>query len=57
MGPKIIAWSDVLIAVLVISIVMIMVIPLKPGLLDILITFNISFALIILMVSMFNSDP
>ena len=54
---RIIAWSDVLIAVLVISIVMIMVIPLKPGLLDILITFNISFALIILMVSMFNSDP
>lgn len=54
---KLAEWSDVLIAVLVISIVMMMIVPMKPGLLDILITFNISFALIILMVSLFNSDP
>lgn len=49
--------SDVLIAILVITIVMMMIIPIKPTLLDILLTFNISFALIILMVSMFNSEP
>jgi len=36
---------------------MMLVIPVKPGILDILITFNISFALVILMVAMFNHDP
>lgn len=49
--------SDVVIAVLVVGIVLMMLIPMKPALLDILLTFNISFALIILMVSMFNTDP
>lgn len=49
--------SDILIALLVVAIVMMMIIPMKPSLLDILLTFNISFALIILMVSMFNTDP
>ena len=49
--------SDVLIAMLVVTIVMMMIIPLTPFLLDILLTFNITFALIILMVSMFNVDP
>lgn len=49
--------SDILIALLVVGIVMMMIIPLKPSLLDILLTFNISFGLIILMVSMFNTDP
>ncbi|MFA7147689.1 MAG: flagellar biosynthesis protein FlhA [Syntrophomonadaceae bacterium] len=42
---------------LVVCIVMMMIIPLNPSLLDILLTFNISFGLIILMVSMFNTDP
>ncbi|MDD3880510.1 MAG: flagellar biosynthesis protein FlhA [Syntrophomonas sp.] len=49
--------SDIMIAILVISIVMMMIIPMKPVLLDILLSFNISFALIILMVSMFNTEP
>ena len=49
--------SDILVALLVVCIVMMMIIPLKPSLLDILLTFNISFGLIILMVSMFNTDP
>ena len=49
--------SDILVALLVVCIVMMMIIPMKPSLLDILLTFNISFALIILMVSMFNTDP
>ncbi|MDD3364744.1 MAG: flagellar biosynthesis protein FlhA, partial [Syntrophomonas sp.] len=44
-------------AILVITIVMMMVIPVRPFILDILITFNISFALVILMVAMFNKDP
>lgn len=54
---KILDRSDVLIAVLVITIVMMMIVPVNPRVLDILITFNISFALIIIMVAMFNSDP
>lgn len=54
---KLLEKSDVLVAVLVVTIVMMMIIPLKPGFLDVLITFNISFGLIILMVSMFNTDP
>ncbi|SHG57745.1 flagellar biosynthesis protein FlhA [Thermosyntropha lipolytica DSM 11003] len=49
--------SDAVIAVLVVSIVLMMLIPMKPSLLDVLLTFNISFALIILMVAMFNTDP
>ncbi|MBO8159366.1 flagellar biosynthesis protein FlhA [Thermosyntropha sp.] len=49
--------SDIIIAILVVCIVLMMLIPMKPALLDIMLTFNISFALIILMVSMFNSDP
>jgi flagellar biosynthesis protein FlhA len=49
--------SDSLIAVMVIVIVMMMIIPVNTAVLDILITFNISFALIILLVSMFNNDP
>lgn len=50
-------YSDVIIAVLVITVVMMMIIPLNPNILDILLTFNISFALLIIMVSMFNTDP
>ncbi len=54
---RLVAHSDIIIALLVVSIVMMMIIPLKPALLDVLLTFNISFALVILMVSMFNTDP
>ncbi|HWP98600.1 MAG TPA: flagellar biosynthesis protein FlhA [Syntrophomonadaceae bacterium] len=50
-------YSDVIIAVLVITVVMMMIIPLNPSILDVLLTFNISFALVIIMVSMFNTDP
>lgn len=55
--PKLMEHSDVLIAIIVISIVMMMIVPLKPGVLDILLTFNISFSLVILLVAMFNTDP
>ncbi len=54
---RLMANSDVLVAMLVVTIVMMMIIPLTPLLLDILLTFNITFALVILMVSMFNVDP
>ncbi|NLB89429.1 MAG: flagellar biosynthesis protein FlhA [Syntrophomonadaceae bacterium] len=53
---KLLEKSDILLAVIVITIVLMMIIPLKPALIDVLLTFNISFALIILMVAMFNKD-
>lgn len=55
--PKLLENSDVLIAVIVISIIMMMIVPMKSVVLDVLLTFNISFSLIILLVAMFNSDP
>lgn len=54
---RITEYSDVIVAFMVISIVLMMIIPMSTVLLDILLTFNISFALIIIMVSMFNTDP
>lgn len=54
---KLMEHSDVLIAIIVISIIMMMIIPMKPVVLDVLLTFNISFSLIILLVAMFNTDP
>ncbi len=54
---KILNYSDLIIAFVVITIVMMMIIPMKPIMLDVLLTFNISFALIIIMVAMFNIDP
>ncbi|KUG03608.1 flagellar biosynthesis protein flha [hydrocarbon metagenome] len=54
---KILHYSDLIIAFAVITIVMMMIIPMKPVMLDVLLTFNISFALIIIMVAMFNNDP
>ncbi|MEN6348070.1 MAG: flagellar biosynthesis protein FlhA [Syntrophomonas sp.] len=54
---KILDHSDLLIAIVVIGIVMMLIIPINPVIQDVLLTFNISFALIILMVSMFNAEP
>lgn len=48
--------SDVLIAMFIVAIVMMLIIPLPTWLLDILLTFNISFALIILIATMFTRD-
>lgn len=50
-------YSDMVIAIAVISIVVIMIIPLPTLLLDILLTFNISFALVLLLVSMYTTEP
>lgn len=49
--------TDVLVAAMIVGIVMMMIIPTPTWLLDILLTFNITFALIIIMVSVFNLDP
>ena len=45
--------SEILVALGVVGIVVLMVLPLPPMLLDLLLTFNITFAIIILLVSMY----
>lgn len=48
--------SDVLVAMVIVAVVMMLIVPLPTWLLDILLTFNISFALIILIATMFTRD-
>jgi len=55
--PGITKHSDITIAVAVIAILVFMVIPLPAMLLDLLISFNITFALIILLASMYTLRP
>lgn len=49
-------YSDVLIAIGIVTIVVMMIIPLPAFLLDILLAFNITFALIIVMVAIYNVE-
>lgn len=49
-------YLDVIVALLVILIVFMIIIPLPPTLLDILLAFNITFSLIILLLTMFTTD-
>jgi flagellar biosynthesis protein FlhA len=55
--PAITKNSDISIAVAAVAILVFMVIPLPPMLLDLLIAFNITFALIILLASMYTMRP
>ncbi|MDD2211460.1 MAG: flagellar biosynthesis protein FlhA [Clostridia bacterium] len=48
---------DIIVALVIIGIVVMMIIPLPPFLLDILLVFNITCALIVLLVSMYNKEP
>jgi flagellar biosynthesis protein FlhA len=50
-------YSDMFVAIAVISIVVMMIIPLPTFLLDVLITFNISLSLVLLLVSMYTQEP
>lgn len=54
---KIIKYSDIIVAIAIITIVVMMIIPLPTFLLDILLAFNITFALIIVMVAIYNVEP
>ncbi|GAB6173439.1 flagellar biosynthesis protein FlhA [Paradesulfitobacterium aromaticivorans] len=54
---RLMANTDVLAALGLVAIVVMMVIPLPPGLLDILITLNISGAVLALMLAVFTLDP
>jgi len=50
-------YSDILMAISAVVILVVMIIPLPAMLLDILLSFNITFALIILLVGMYISKP
>jgi len=49
--------SDIIIAMAVVAVVVMMIVPLPSQLLDVLLTLNITFALIILLLGMFTSEP
>ena len=49
--------SDIVMALAVVGIILILVIPTAPGLLDILLSFNIAFALVILLTTLYISRP
>ena len=55
--PKVTKNSDISLAVAVVGILIFMIIPLPPMLLDLLISLNITFALIILLASMYTLRP
>lgn len=50
-------YSDIIVAVAIITVVVMMIIPLPAFLLDVLLAFNITFALIIVMVAVYNVEP
>lgn len=53
----ILRYSDIFIAIAIITVVVMMIIPVPPLLLDILLTLNITFALVIVMVAIYNTEP
>ncbi len=54
---KLLSQSDLVMAMAVVGIILILVIPTSPALLDILISFNISFALVIMLTTLYISRP
>ncbi len=54
---KMLSQSDLVMAVAVVGIILILVIPIAPGLLDVLLSFNISFALVILLTTLYITKP
>lgn len=49
--------SDLIIAGLIVGIILLIIIPLRPGFLDILITLNLTMGLVILLITMFTIEP
>jgi len=50
-------YSDIAISVLVLLVVAMMIIPLPPALLDILLIFNLTFAMVVVLVTMYTTEP
>lgn len=49
--------SDIFIAIATVAIIVMMIVPIPPQLLDILLTFNIAFALVVILVAMYTLEP
>ncbi len=54
---KIAGYTDVLFAISVIGMISVMIIPMPPGLMDVLLTFNIAFSLVVLLMTIYVTDP
>ncbi len=54
---KLAGYADVVFAVGVIGMISVMIIPMPPGLIDVLLTFNIAFALVVLLMTIYITDP
>lgn len=54
---KVFAYRDVLIATLIISVVLIIVVPISPGLLDLLLTLSLAIGMVIILTTMFITRP
>jgi flagellar biosynthesis protein FlhA len=54
---KLTKYSDIIVALGIITIVIMMIIPLPSFLLDLLLTLNITFALVIIMIAVYNVEP
>ncbi len=54
---RLLKYGDLAMAALIVVIIIMMVIPLPPRVLDLLLVFNLTFALVIVLVTMYNSDP
>lgn len=57
LARQVAAYKDVVIAGLVVAIVMLIVVPVPPGLLDVLLAFNLTFSLLVLLTTMFTTHP
>ena len=54
---KVMKYSDVAVAVLVLLVVAMMIVPMPAGLLDLLLVFNLTFAMVVMLVSMYTTEP
>ncbi len=54
---RILRYGDLAVALLIVVIIVMMVIPLPPQVLDMLLVFNLTFGLVIVLVTMYNRDP
>jgi flagellar biosynthesis protein FlhA len=54
---KLMQYTDVAFALAVIGMISVMIIPMPPGLMDLLLTFNIAFSLLVLLMTIYITDP
>ncbi|MFO8059875.1 MAG: flagellar biosynthesis protein FlhA [Bacillota bacterium] len=55
--PAVLRYSDIAVAVVVLLVVAMMIVPVPPGLMDVLLVFNLTFATVVMLVSMYTTEP